>query len=91
MDILTEILKVGGPTTAIAIIFYLIIKDQMKGIREREKEVMTLITNHINHNTIALKEVSERTKQDTEATKETAIVLQGLKETLLKVNGFKKL
>jgi len=89
MEILTDILKVGGPTTAIAVIFYLIIRDQMKGSREREKEVMGLISNHMNHNTSVLKEVSERTKQDTEATKETREVLQGLKETLLKVNGKK--
>jgi len=76
MDILTEVLKVGGPTTAISIIFYLIIKDFIK-----------LVSNHMNHNTEALKEVSEIMKQDIEATKETKQVLQGLKETLLKING----
>lgn len=90
MEILTEILKVGGPTTAIAVIFYLVIKELLKGSREREKEVMTLISNHMNHNTEVLKEVSEKTKQDTEATKENTTVLQSLEKTLLKVNGFKK-
>jgi len=91
MGLLTEILKIGGPTTAIAVIFYLIIRDQMKGSREREKEVMNMITNHMSHNSEVLKEVSERTKEDTKATKETQQVLQGLKETLLKINGNKNL
>ena len=86
MEILTEILKVGGPTVAIQVIVFLTIKEFLKVIRE----LMTLITNHINHNTEVLKEVSERTKHDTIATKETQVVLQGLKETLLRINGNKK-
>ncbi len=90
MDILLDAIKIGSPTVVISVIFYLIIRDQMKGSSEREKEVMALISNHMNHNSEVLKEVSERTKQDTEATKETREVLQGLKETLLKINGYKK-
>jgi len=90
MEILTEVLKVGGPATAIAVILFLTIKEFLKFGREKDKEFMVLIINHINHNTEVLKEVSERTKQDTEATKETKEVLQSLKETLLKINGNKK-
>ena len=86
MEILTEILKVGGPTVAILVILFLTITEFLKVIRA----LMTLITNHINHNTEVLKEVSERTKHDTIATKETQVVLQGLKETLLRINGNKK-
>ena len=91
MEILTDILKVSSPAVAIAVILFLTIKEFLKSYGAREKEVMNLITNHMNHNTSVLKEVIERTKQDTEATKETREVLQGLKETLLKINGFKKL
>ena len=86
MDILTEILKIGGPTVAIVVILFLTIKEFLKII----KELMTLVTNHINHNTEVLKEVSERTKQDTVATKENTTVLQSLEKTLIKVNGNKK-
>ena len=86
MDILTEILKIGGPTVAIVVILFLTIKEFLKIINE----LMTLVTNHINHNTEVLKEVSERTKQDTVATKENTTVLQSLEKTLIKVNGNKK-
>ena len=90
MDILTEVLKIGGATTGLAVILFLTIKEFLKFGREKDKEFIALIANHINHNSEVLKEVSERTKQDTEATKETREVLQGLKETLLKINGYKK-
>ena len=91
MEILTEVLKVGGPATAIAVILFLTIKEFLKASREKDREVMLLMSNHISHNTEAMKEVSERTKQDTIATKENTRVLQELKETLLKINGNKKL
>ena len=90
MGILTEILKIGGPTVAVLVILFLTIKEFLKSDKEKNKEVMNLFSNHINHNTAVLKEVSERTKQDTQATKDTGLVLQSLKETLLKINGFKK-
>jgi len=91
MEILLDAIKIGSPTIVLATIFYLIIKELLKGSREREKEVMNIITNHMSHNSEVLKEVSERTKEDTKATKETQQVLQGLKETLLKINGNKNL
>jgi len=91
MEILLDAIKIGSPTIVLATIFYLIIKELLKGNREREKEVMNIITNHMSHNSEVLKEVSERTKEDTKATKETQQVLQGLKETLLKINGNKNL
>lgn len=90
MEILTDILKIGGPVTALSVILFLTIKEFLKSDREKNKEFMALITNHISHSTAVLKEVSERTKEDTKATKDIGIVLQGLKETLIKINGNKK-
>lgn len=78
-SVLGEILKIGGPSAVALIILYLIVR-----------EFTAILKNHIQHNTSVLKEVSERTKQDTDATKENTRVLQGLKETLLKINGNSK-
>jgi len=59
MDIWIEVLKIGGPVSAIAIVGYFIIKEFLKYMNKRDERFTQLIGNHINHNTTALNELSK--------------------------------
>jgi len=79
METLTDILKIGGPAAvAVVMLGYV------------AKQLLEVVSNHIKHNTEVLQQVSERTREDTEATRENTRVLQELKEYLLKLNGKNK-
>jgi hypothetical protein len=51
MDFVIELLKYGGPTAAISIIGYFILKEVFKYLRTRDESFVGLISNHLKDNT----------------------------------------
>jgi len=51
MNIITEILRYGGPTAAISIVGYLILREVFKYLKGRDESFVEIISNHIRHNT----------------------------------------
>jgi len=53
MEIITEILKYGGPTASVCVVGYFIFKEFLRYLKGRDESFITLISNHITHNTEA--------------------------------------
>jgi hypothetical protein len=51
MDFIIEILKYGGPTAAISVVGYLILKEVFKYLKTRDESFTNMISNHMQNNT----------------------------------------
>ena len=59
----TQILQVGGPTAAIAIVGYFIIRMFLAHLKDKDERVALLVSNHLHSNTTALQKLHEAVRE----------------------------
>ena len=59
MDIFIEIAKTSGPVGVAIIVLYFIVKEFLKSMKEQRAEFTTVINNHLNDHSKALREMRD--------------------------------